>query len=97
MTSPSAIPEPTEVQIHLCIPEDQERHLPKRRRAPLLLPRDVPLPRIGEVIYLSSSSAWTVSFVIHEWRSAGELRIELWMDWAGSARHARAPGFALTQ
>ena len=97
MTSPSAIPEPTEVQIHLCIPEDQERHLPKRRRAPLLLPRDVPLPRIGEVIYLSSSSAWTVRFVIHEWRSASELRIELWIECIGSARQSRPAGFELTQ
>ncbi len=87
----------TKVQIHLCIPDEQERHLPVRRRAPQFLPRDVPMPRTGEVIYLSSTSAWVVRMVIHEWRTAFDLRIELWLEWVGSARHARAPGFTLTQ
>lgn len=87
----------TKVEVHLCIPDDQQQHLPARRRAPALLPRDVPMPRTGEVIYLSSTSAWVVRMVIHEWRNAFELRIEVWLEWVGSARHARAPGFSLTQ
>lgn len=96
----TAVPKPvvpTTLQVHLCIPDDQEQHLPKRRRAPRFLPPDVPLPRVGEVIYLSSSSAWVVRMLIHEWRSASDLRIELWLEWIGSARHARTAGFSLTQ
>lgn len=85
------------VSIHLCVPDDQEQHLPKRRRAPKFLPPSAPLPRIGEVIYLSSTSAWAVDQVIHEWRSPFDLRIEIWLGYIGSARHRRPPGFELTQ
>lgn len=85
------------VEIQLCVPDDQERHLPKRRRAPQYLPPTVPLPRQGEVIYLSSSSAWTVELVIHEWRSPTDLRIEVWITHLGGARERRPTGFSLTQ
>ena len=85
------------MRVHLCIPDDQEHHLPKRRRAPQFVPNDVPLPRVGEVIYLSSTSAWVVRIVIHEWHTAVDLRIELWLEWIGSARHSRPPGFEITQ
>jgi hypothetical protein len=88
---------PVSVRIHLCIPDDQERHLPKRRRAPLYLPVDAPLPRHGEVIYLSSTSAWGVIMVIHEWRSPVDLRVEVWLEHVGAARHSRPSGFSLTQ
>mgnify|MGYP000393730267 CR=1 FL=1 len=92
--APAACPR---IEIHLCVPEDQERHLPKRRRAPHCLPLTAPLPRQGEVLYLSSSSAWQVNLVVHEWRSPQDLRIEIWLEWIGSARHARPPGFEVTQ
>ena len=85
------------MHVHLCIPDDQERFLPKRRKAPEYLPADVPLPRTGELLYLSSSSAWVVTRVIHEWLAGPELRIELWLDHVGSSRYERPPGFALTQ
>jgi hypothetical protein len=85
------------IQIHLCVPDDQERHLPKRRRAPQYLPAMAPLPRVGEVIYLSSSSAWGVELVIHEWRTPHDLRIEIWITHVGSSRHTRPTGFSLTQ
>jgi hypothetical protein len=85
------------VEIHLCVPDDQQRHLPKRRRAPNPLPPNAPLPRTGEVLYLSSSSAWAVEQVIHEWRSPVDLRIELWLTHVGSSRHGRPTGFAITQ
>jgi hypothetical protein len=85
------------VTIHLCVPDDQERHLPKRRLAPHYLPSTVPLPRVGEVVYLSSTSAWGVTMVIHEWKSPGELRIELWLEYVSSSRSSRPPGFTLTQ
>jgi hypothetical protein len=100
MLSPMTIPPTTttaNVEIHLCVPDDQRQHLPKRRRAPHQLPANAPLPRVGEVLYLSSSSAWAVELVIHEWRSPEDLRIELWLTHVGSSRHARPPGFAITQ
>ena len=86
-----------EMQVHLCIPEDQQRYLPKRRRAPAYLPKGAPMPRVGEVIYLSSSSAWAVAMVIHEWESPTRLRVEVWLEHVSASRHARPTGFALTQ
>lgn len=85
------------VTVHLCIPEDQRMHAPKRRRAPTPVPASVPLPRIGEVVYLSSTTAWQVSGLTHEWRSSVELRIEVWLDYIGPARFGRPPEFATTQ
>jgi hypothetical protein len=85
------------VRVHLCVPEDQKRHLPKRRRAPAELPPEAPLPRQGEVIYLSSSSAWGVAMVIHEWLSQDMLRVEVWLEHVTASRNARPPGFELTQ
>lgn len=96
-TPPEGFSATPRVTIHLCVPDDQERHLPKRRRAPQFLPSSVPLPRQGEVIYLSSTSAWGVTMVIHEWRAPTDLRIEVWLEHVGSARHARPSGFTLTQ
>lgn len=79
----------------LCIPEDQKRHLPKRHRA--RWPHGTPLPRQGEVIYLSSSSAWGVTMVVHELRAGDKLVIEVWLEHVSSSRHTRPTGFALTQ
>lgn len=90
-------PSPTNVQVHLCIPEDQKHFVPKRRRAPNFLPANVPLPRAGELVYLSSTSAWGVSMVIHEWRTPSDLRIEVWLEHLGGGAHGRPEGFALTQ
>lgn len=94
MASPA---HPVQAMVLLCIPDDQVLHAPKRRRAPAVLPDNVPLPRVGEFVYLSSSSAWIVRRVVHEWRSAVDLRIELWLDWAGSARAVRHADFSVTQ
>ena len=85
------------VEVCYCIPEDQRPHLPKRRRAPDCYGAGLPVPRMGEIVYLSSSSAWLVIMVIHEWRGAGLLRVEVWLEHVGGARLARPPGFALTQ
>lgn len=85
------------IEIHLCVPDEEEHLLPKRRRAPRYLPISAPLPRKGEVIYLSSTSAWGVELVIHEWRSPVDLRVEVWLTHVGNARHRRPPGFELTQ
>jgi hypothetical protein len=94
---PHAEPGKPSIRIHLCIPDDQMRHLPKRRRAPAYLPESAPLPRQGEVIYLSSTSAWGVAMVIHEWESPDRLRVEVWLEHVGGARHSRPTGFMLTQ
>jgi hypothetical protein len=88
---------PLSIRPHFCIPADQEVLLPKRRRAPVTLPAEAPLPRVGEVVYLSSTSAWTVSSIVHEWRSPHDLYIEIWLEYAGPARRARRPDFATTQ
>lgn len=85
------------VELCFCVADDQEVHLPKRRRAPKRLPVDVPLPRVGEIVYLSSTSAWEVRTIVHEWRAADLLRIEVWLAYAGGARSIRTPGFELTQ
>jgi len=87
----------TQVRVHLCIPEDQKPHLPRRRHAPAYLPANAPIPRQGEVVYLSSSSAWGVAMVIHEWESAEVLRVEVWLEHVTTSRHSRPTGFWLTQ
>jgi hypothetical protein len=85
------------IKVHFCIPDDQSPHMPKRRRAPVNLPAQAPLPRVGEFVYLSSTSGWVVTHLVHEWRSAHDLRIEIWLDHVGGARDARHPHFQMTQ
>jgi hypothetical protein len=85
------------VETVLCIPDDQRPHLPDHRPAPDLLPPGSPIPRFGEFVYLSSTSAWVVRRVVHEWLSPTGLRIEIWLDWVGSSRQARNPDFMVTQ
>lgn len=82
---------------HFCITDEQQAHIPSRRRAPAALPPEAPTPRRGEVVYLSSSSAWIVSTLIHEWRSPRDLRIEIWLEYAGTGRFKRPDGFTSTQ
>jgi hypothetical protein len=85
------------VCVHYCVPEDQKRFLPKRIQVPKHHPAHAPVPRQGEVIYLSSASAWGVDGVIHEWRhNATELHVEVWLMHV-SSRHGRPSGFMLTQ
>jgi len=71
--------------------------LPDYRPAPDVLPQGSPIPRMGEFVYLSSTSAWVVRRVVHEWLSPTGLRIEVWLEWAGCARFARHPNFMVTQ
>jgi hypothetical protein len=85
---------PTLLSVHLCVPDDQARHLPKRRRAPESLPPNVPVPRQGDVIYLSRSSAWGVEVVVYDWLAPDELRIEVWLKHVGTAQQLKESGFA---
>jgi hypothetical protein len=50
------------------------------------LPPGAPLPREREVIYLSSTSAWSVELVVHEWLTPVDLRVEVWIRHVGSSR-----------
>jgi hypothetical protein len=82
-------------EIRLCIPDD-ERHLADELPAwALEWPESAPLPRNGDVIYLTSTSAWGVSMVIHERLSRDVTRIEVWLSHVGASRHHREPGTAL--
>lgn len=85
------------IEIHLCVPDDLQHLLPGRRRAPEHLPLSAPIPRRGDVIYLSSSSAWGVELVIYEWLNPTELHVQLWLAYVGDARAKRPPGFSRTQ
>lgn len=84
------------VEVELCVPDDQLSFLPEHRAAPFMLPANVPVPHKGEVIYISSTSAWGVMMVIHEWRSPLDLRIEVWIEWVGSVRQERPDECRLT-
>ena len=74
--------------VHLCIPDDQIAHFPQGQAIPTW-PLGVQPPRIGEVIYLTSTSAWVVSMVVNELVHGGGVRIEAWLDWIGASRHRR--------
>lgn len=93
----TSIDRPAHVEVQLCVADDQEEYLPRRRRAPGTLPRNVPVPGIGDVIYLNSTSAWVVKLVIHEWRTPQYVHIGVWLEHVNSPRHGAPPGFALTQ
>ena len=75
--------------VHLCIPEEQVMHFPNGQAMPTW-PAGAPVPQAGEVIYLSSTSAWAVRIVIHEFMR-GSLRTEVHLEWIGAARHLRDP------
>lgn len=75
--------------LRLCIPDDQLPHLPPFQSVTTVWPKGAPFPRVGEVIYLTSTSAWVVKIMIHEFVPGGALRHEAWLEWIGSARHGR--------
>ena len=75
--------------VHLCIPEEQLMHFPSGQAMPTW-PAGAPVPQSGEVIYLTSTSAWAVRIVIHEFMRGG-LRTEVHLEWIGAARHLRDP------
>lgn len=85
------------IRIELRPIEEHAALLPKRRRAPQFLPLHVPLPRQGEVIYMSSTSAWEVRGVLHEWLSPEFLHVTVLIEHQGSTHHASRSDFAVTQ
>lgn len=82
--------------VHLCVPDDQARHLPKLRHAPEALPPGAPVPRQGDVIFLGQHSAWCVSLVVHDWEAPDRVRIEVWLEHVGTSRCERGRGTACT-
>lgn len=85
------------IRIELRPVDEHVAMLPKRRRAPQFLPPHVPLPRQGEVIYLSSTSAWHVRNVLHEWLSPEYLHVTVLIEYQGQTHHVSRPDFAVTQ
>ena len=83
----SFVPDEPLFTVHLCIPDDQPQ--PDFWCTPRVLPQGAPIPRVGELIYLNSTSAWMVSTVIHEWLAGGRLRVEVWIEHVGCARERR--------
>lgn len=77
------------VEAAYCFPESELGHVPDYSPAPKALPPGAPLPRVGDTVYLSSSSAWTTIAVVHEWLSPFDLRIEVWLEHVGAARALR--------
>ena len=75
--------------VHLCISDEQLMHFPSGQAMPTW-PAGAPLPHAGEVIYLTSTSAWAVRIVIHEFMR-GSVRTEVHLEWIGAARHLRDP------
>lgn len=88
--------EPVDV-VHLCIPDDQRHHLPEHQAIAQTMPVGASRPVAGDVVYLTSTSAWVVRMVIHELLPEGRVRVEVWLEWVGSARHVRPAGFTVTQ
>lgn len=94
---PQPGPVPVRVFMRYMVPDDQRPLLPRRPRAPSLLPPEVPRPQRGDVVYLSSSSAWGVELVVYDWHSPVDLLLEVWLTHVGSSRARRATGFGVTQ
>lgn len=95
--TPISTGEDVTVRAHFCVPDEQETMLPRRRRAPRFLPGNAPLPRVDELVYLSSTSVWRVVRLVHEWRSIHELRIQVWIEYEGSGHHVGPRDFMRTQ
>ena len=95
---PSRLEEPLRAprgEVKLCVPDDQVQHLPPRvtgmycnttSNVSMDWPAGAELPKAGEVIYLSSTSAWGVTMVIHECRPGGVIGVEVWIEYVSGAR-----------
>lgn len=83
------------VVVTLRIPDDQLQYAHDIPMWALQLPPGSPVPRVGEVVYLSSTSAWAVGFVVHERLSRELTRVECVISYMGAARYLREPGTPL--
>lgn len=90
MTAEPHIPVVVRVEMH------SANGMPLPRRAPRYLPPAGPLPRHGDVIYLTSTSAWQVKRVVHEALNQREFCIHVVIEHIGSTHH-REGAFSLTQ
>ena len=85
------------IRIEVRAVDESVNALPRRHRMPHYLPLCAPLPRAGELIYVSSTSAWRVSGVVHQWHAPDDLHVLVWVEFAGSTHHAGRPAFDVTQ
>lgn len=74
--------------VHVCIPDDQLANIPSGMAIPAW-PAGATLPRTGDVVYLTSTSAWGVMLVIHELVPGG-VRVEVWLEFVAESRHHRS-------
>ncbi len=70
----------THVERLLCVAGELRKYLPRRLRAPAVLPNNVPTPELGEHVYLTPSSPWIVAKVAHHWDTQVSLKIEVWLE-----------------
>jgi hypothetical protein len=102
LAKPSLRFRPTEAlldasEVLLCIPEDQRMHLPPHTRVPEKMPYGVAIPRRHDVVYLTSSSAWVVSCVVHELLEGGRtVQVQVWLEHLGVSRYHRQKPFDST-
>lgn len=78
----SATPTP---RVRLYVPDDQVVHLTEGQGLPVW-PAGATAPRQGDVIYVSSTSAWGVALVVHEFQDDGSIAVQVWLEWVGAAR-----------
>ena len=62
MSATDTVLPPPAARLFFGVPVDEplRRYLPRRLRAPTVLPTNAPIPRIGERVHLTSISAWDV-------------------------------------
>jgi hypothetical protein len=77
------------VEARYSVTDDQRKHLPLDSVVQLdSLPAGMPVPHQGDVVYLSPTSAWGVTMLVHEWLATDHLRVEVWLEHVGPARVA---------
>ncbi len=88
----------TRLEVHLCVPDEDAPLLPDYMPlGAMRLPPGAPIPRVGEILYLSSTSAWCVETVVHEPLSPTSIRVEVWLTRVGAARCRRDERSGRTQ
>lgn len=74
--------------------DDVTSPLPKRARR--FLPPGAPVPSRGDILYLTSTSAWRVHQVIHEWLGPSLLHVHLVCAHEGGTHYGDRANFSLT-
>jgi hypothetical protein len=71
---------------------------PLPRRGPRFLPPAAPVPQQGDLVYLTSTSAWRVRMLVHEWLALDTLHVHVIVEHVGATHHGNRASFpAATQ